>query len=149
MSEENVEIVRRYLEEQASAALPLEQLPAWAAGFWESDGDYYPARRLPEARPCHGREEIVDLITEFRAAWEGYGYVVKDARAIGDDRVFVHSRMWAEGRTSGVALEGDLYKCFWLRNGRFFRLEDHLTLAGALRALGLTGDALEAAGPSE
>jgi hypothetical protein len=57
MSEENVEIVRRYLEEQASEALPLEQLPAWADGFWESDGDYYPARGLPEARPCHGREE--------------------------------------------------------------------------------------------
>jgi hypothetical protein len=40
MSEENVEIVRRYYEEQASEALPLEQLPTWAAGFWESDGDY-------------------------------------------------------------------------------------------------------------
>jgi hypothetical protein len=57
--------------------------------------------------------------------------------------------MRAEGRTSGLALEGDLYKCFWLRNGRFFRVEDHLTLAGALHALGLTGDSLEAAGLSE
>jgi hypothetical protein len=57
--------------------------------------------------------------------------------------------MRAEGRASGVALEGDVYSCFWLRNGRFFRGEGHLTLAGALHALGLTGDALEAAGLSE
>jgi hypothetical protein len=33
-----------------------------------------------------------------------------------------------------------MHSCFWLRNGRFFRLEDHLTPAGALNALGLGGD---------
>jgi hypothetical protein len=48
-----------------------------------------------------------------------------------------------------VALEGDLYHCFWLRHGRFIRVEDHLTAKGALHALGLTGDALDAAGLRE
>jgi hypothetical protein len=75
--------------------------------------------------------------------------VVNEARAIGDDRVLVHGEIRPEGRASGVALEGDTYSCFWLRNGRFFRVEGHLTLAGALRALGLSGDSLEAAGLSE
>jgi hypothetical protein len=46
-------------------------------------------------------------------------------------------------------LEGDLYSCFWLRNGRFLRVEGHLTLAGALHALGVSGDSLEAAGLRE
>jgi hypothetical protein len=55
----------------------------------------------------------------------------------------------AEGRESGLKLEGDLHHCLWLRNGRLLRVEDHLTLAGALRALGLDGDTLEAAGLSE
>ena len=112
MSEENVEIARRYLEEHLPAP---EQLSAWVAGFWESDGDYYPARKIPAARPCHGREEAI----------------------------------WAEGRASGATLEGDIYSCFWLRNGRFFRAEGHVTLAGALQALGVSGDSLEAAGLSE
>ena len=146
MSEENVEIARRYLEEHLPGP---EQLSAWVAGFWESDGDYYPARKIPAARPCHGREEIVAFFTEWLADWEGMRYVVKELRAIGDDRVLVHGGIWAEGRASGATLEGDIYSCFWLRNGRFFRVEGHVTLAGALQALGVSGDSLEAAGLSE
>ena len=144
MSQENVEVVRRYLEGQGRHE-PSE----WVTEFWESDGDYYPPRKLPEARPCHGRGEIVRFSTEFRGAWEGLRYVVEDARAIGDDRVFVHRRVWAEGHTSGVALEGDVYHCCWLRHGRLIRVEDHLTLRGALHALGLGGESLEAAGLRE
>jgi hypothetical protein len=146
MSQENVEIVRRYLEMPPEAP---EHVPAWVARFWESDGDYYPVRGFPEARPCHGREEIVGFLTEFRAAWEGYSNVVKQATAIGDDRVFVHGGLLAEGRASGVPLEGDIYYCFWLRHGRFFRVEDHLTAKGAFHALGFSGETLEAAGLRE
>ena len=148
MSQENVEIAQRFLEELPPEGLPLEQNLAWITGFWESDGDYYPVRKFPEARPCHGREEIARFITEYQAAWH-YRYVVEDARAIADDRVLVRGRISAEGTASGVALEGDIYHCFWLRHGRFIRVEDHLTAKGALHALGLSGEALEAAGLSE
>ena len=144
MSQENVEIVRRYIEGWNEA----QELPAWVARFWDSDGDYYPVRKFPEARPCHGREEIARFLTEYRAAWH-YRYVVEDARAIADDRVLVRGRISAEGAASGVALEGDIYHCFWLRHGRFIRVEDHLTAKGALHALGLSGEALAAAGLSE
>ena len=148
MSQENVEIVRRYLEELPPEGVPLEQNLAWITGFWDSDGDYYPVRKFPEARPCHGLEEIARFFTEYRAAWH-YRFVVADARAIADDRVLVRGRISAEGTASGVALEGDLYHCFWLRHGRFIRVEDHLTAKGALHALGLSGETLEAAGLSE
>ena len=148
MSQENVEIVRRYLEEPPPEGVPLEQVLVWIAGFWESNGDYYPVRKFPEARPCHGREEIAHFFVEYRAAWH-FRYVAEDATAIGDDRVLVRGRISAEGTASGVALEGDLYHCFWLRHGRFIRVEDHLTTKGALHALGLTGETLEAAGLSE
>ncbi len=40
MSEESVEIVRRYWE-RGLEALPPEQMLGWVARFWESDGDYY------------------------------------------------------------------------------------------------------------
>jgi hypothetical protein len=49
----------------------------------------------------------------------------------------------------GMGLEGDTYHCFWVRHGRFTRVEDHLTLKGALHALGLSGDCLGAAGVSD
>jgi hypothetical protein len=57
--------------------------------------------------------------------------------------------LMAEGKESGLSLEGDMFHCFWLRHGRIFRQEDHLTLPGALRALGLQGETLEAVGLSE
>jgi hypothetical protein len=140
MSQENVEVVRRYFETVR---------PEDAAGFWERDGDYYPVRKFPEARPCHGRDEIVRFLTEFYAAWEKYRYAIKEAKAVSDDRVLVHGHISAQGRTSGLTLEGDLYNCAWLRHGRLIRVEDHLTEKGALHALGLSGETLEAAALQE
>ena len=120
--------------------------------FWDSDGDYYPVRKFPESRPCHGPDEIKSFMAEFESAWENYEFLVKEAHAVGDDRVFLHGYIRAEGRESGAALEGDIYQCFWLRHGRLFRQEDHLTKKGALRALGLddySDGALEAVGLRE
>jgi SnoaL-like domain len=102
-----------------------------------------------EARPCHGRDEIVAFLAEYRAAWDAYRYEIKDVRAIADDRVLVLGHVSAEGRASGMPVEGDLNHCCWLRHGRFIRVEDHLTLRGALHALGLGGESVEAAGLSE
>ena len=141
MSQTNVEVVRRYLESARDED---------RAGFWEADGDYYPVRKFPEARPCHGRTEIIGFINELlTAAWESPRIVVKDALAVGDDRVIVHARLTAEGRTSGLSLDGDLFYCFWLRHGKFIRQEDHLTAKGALYAVGLTAETLEAARPQK
>ncbi len=147
MSQENVEVVRRYVEQYGDLA-PKDML-RWAGEFWEPDGDYYPVRKFPEARPCHGIEEFARFQAEYQDAWDRYELAVKEMIAVGDDRVFVHSAIRAEGRESGVKLDGDLYHCAWLRQGRFFRWEDHLSLRGALRALGLSGETLEAAGLRE
>ena len=149
MSQENVEIAKRYFEEPRHDPEQLRDASRW----WEPDGDYYPVRKFPEARPCHGRQEIVDFLTEYMAAWDAYRYVVKEVRAVGDDRAFVHGHFSAEGRASGAVMDGDLYHCCWFRHGRFIRVEDHLTAKGALHALGLSGEsveeALEAAGLRE
>jgi hypothetical protein len=145
MSGQNVEIVRRYAEDVPAETAPLQRVLEWMTEFWESDGDYYPVRKFPEARPCHGREEIARFFADYRATWH-YRFVVQDAWAIADDRVLTRGRISAEGRSSGAALEGELYHCFWLRHGRFIRVEDHLTAKGALHALGLSGDTPAAAG---
>ena len=139
MAEENVEIVRRWLQSGGQAA----------DEFWEVDGDYYPVRKFPEAKPCHGRSEIATFLAEITSVWRDFRIAIKDARAVGDDRVLVHGHLQTKGRASGMEQEGDLYYCFWLRHGRFIRQEDHLTLKGALHALGLKGETLEAAGLSE
>ena len=147
MSEENVEIVRRIME--AWPKVQAENFSELVTRTMEPECDYYPAPGLPGARPCHGREDVVRFLNEFRAAWEEYRYDLKLVRPVGDDRVLLHGHVRAEGRTSGVTLEADLYQCFWLRHGRFIRVEDHLSEEGAIHAVGLSGETLEAAGLSE
>ena len=143
MSAENLEIVRRWLETLSAAT---EQAQASAADFWDADADYYPVRKFPEARPCHGPEEVLQFLVSYVEAWSRYDHEVQELIEVGDDRVLVCAALQAEGRGSGMRLEGDIYHCIWLRHGRFFRMEDHLTLGGALHALGREGDTLEAAG---
>jgi ketosteroid isomerase-like protein len=143
VSAQNVELVRRFL---SSLNKCPEEVRAAVAGFCDSDVDYYPVRKFPEARPCHGREEFSDFLTSFPEAFSHFRWEIRELIAVGGDRVLSCLNLRAEGRESGINLEGDMFQCVWLRHGRSFRIEDHLTLSRALRALGLEGETLEAAG---
>jgi hypothetical protein len=143
LSATNLEIVRRWLE----VMLPGQAQAV--AQFFDADADYYPVRKFPEARPCHGHDEVVRFLVGYLAAWSSYQYAVTQLVDVGDDRVLACGRVHAEGHGSGMIIEGDLYHCIWLRHGRFFRVEDHLTMKGALYALGLKGETLEAVGLEE
>jgi ketosteroid isomerase-like protein len=143
VSADNVELARRW--HAALSAGPEEALAA-IAELWDADADYYPVRKFPEARPCHGQEEVSHFVARYLEAFSRSEWAIRDAIEVGDDRVLVYTSLRAAGRESGVKLEGDLYQCYWLRHGRFFRVEDHLTLRGALHALGLQGETLEASG---
>ena len=146
MSQENVEVVRRYL---AALSESPEEALATLAELWEPDADFYPVRKFPEAQPCHGLEEMSQFVTRVLDAYSRREWAIQDVIDVGGDRVLVCTNVRVEGRGSGVKVEGDLYGCFWLRHGRIFREEDHITLSGALHALGREGETLEAAGLSE
>ena len=146
MSQENVEIVRRW--EAAVNASPKAAL-ACVAECFDADVDYYPVRKFPEAQPCHGREEFRAFLTGYLDAFSRSEFAIRQLIEVGGDRVLIRESLRWEGRGSGMEIEGDLYRCYWLRHGRFFRIEDHLTLKGALNAFGFEAETLEAAGLSE
>lgn len=147
MAQENVEVVRDYLRVHVRRS--PKEFAEWIEATWDSDGDFYPARKFPDSKPCHGKEEIARYFADWRAAWEQLEFEVRQLIPVGEDRVLAHITMSSEGHGSGAKLEGDLYLCDWLRHGRIFREEHHLTVAGALRALGLEGESLKAAGLRE
>ena len=144
MSQENVEIVRRSLEDFPRRP---NEVASWVAAFWEPDGDFYPVRKFPEARPCHGSEEIERFLVGFLAAWDRWELEPLDVVAVGDACVLARIHVVAEGQGSRLALDGDLYECAWIRHGRYLRTEDHLTLDGAAHALGI--EHVQAAGLRE
>jgi hypothetical protein len=143
MSRENAEAVRCALERFPQDP---DQLRAWLPDFWEPDADYYPVRKWPESRPCHGIEEIERFMARFIAAWDHWEMEALEVTAVGTTCVLARESVVAEGRGSGLALNGDLYQCSWMRRGRYLRVEDHLTLDGAVGALGVDAEALEAVG---
>jgi hypothetical protein len=147
MSEENIQLVRGFIE--GYGRRNADEMVEWVEENWDAEGDFYPARKYPGSSPCHGREEISRFFTDFRAAWGNSKFAIKDIIPVGDVRVLAKITVLGEGRESGIKLEGDLYLCYWLRHGRILRQEDHMTVAGALHALGLKGESLEAAGLEE
>ena len=139
MSQENVEVVRqlyRAMGEDVDRMLT----------YWDPRGDYYPVGKFPEAKPCHGPEEIRRFFVEYGLGLDQFEARIDAITPVCDDRVLVRGWLSFEGKTSGVKMEGEVFHCYWLRRGRVFRQEDHLTLAGALRALGLEGETFEDAG---
>jgi hypothetical protein len=147
MSQENVEVVRRWLA--ATSHTSPEAALAAVSEFWDAAADYYPIRKWPEAQPCHGREEFSRFLARSREAFTRFDSAVRWLVEVGDDRVLACVKLHWEGRGSGITLDGEIYYCYWLRHERFLRVEDHLTLSGALHALGLEGETLAAAGLPE
>jgi hypothetical protein len=145
MSQENIEVVGRLL---AAVSRGTEDALAYVAELCEPDIDFYPVRKFPEARPCHGLDEYSRFLTRYLDAWR-VEWTTKNLIDVGDERVLLRGTLHTEGHGSGMELEGELHQCFWLRHGRVFRQEDHLSLRGALHAFGLEGDTLEAVGLSE
>jgi hypothetical protein len=141
-----VEIVRRWL---ASTDRGPEAVQAAVAELCDPHVDYYPVRKFSDGQPCHGSGEFSQFLARWMEAWSRLEWAIEDVIEVSDDRVLVCAGLRAEGRGSGVKLEGDLYQCLWLRHGRLFRVEDHLTLSGALHALGLNGETLQDAGLRE
>ena len=143
MSAENIERVRGW---HAGISGSPEDAVTAVEEFWEPDGDYYPVRKFPDAQPRHGRREIAEFIAGFLDAYSTSEFRIQDLIDVGGDRVLARTSLRTEGHGSGLTLEGDVFHCYWLRHGRAFRVEDHLTLKGALHAFGFEAETLEAAG---
>lgn len=140
MTEEpKLEIVRRVLAPFPAPPTP-EQMEAQIGELWDPDCDYYPVRRWTEAAPCHGRDEVTRFFLQIWDAWQTLDYRLADVQALEGDRSLARGHMSGVGRGSGIEVEGDVYHVIWLRLGRVFRMEDHLTERGALGALGLEAE---------
>ncbi len=135
--EENVETVTRMTEAVRSFWAGEGSWMEAVGRFFDRDVDYYPVRKWPESRPCHGLEDLDRFFAGMSEGWGVMDWEILEMKPIADDRVLMHARLKTAGRGSGLELGGDVYFCYWLRNGLVFRQEDHLTETGARRGLGL------------
>ena len=122
MSEDNVEIVRRFL------LLGVEDALAYAdpAIVWN------PA----EESATQGHDAVRASLVRWKGEWDDYELLPEEFEHIGD-RVVAAVRLRGRGRGSGVEVDARFYDVFTLREGKIVRMDQFTQRSEALEAAAL------------
>jgi uncharacterized protein len=134
MSEENVEIVRRYWElfNAGGVEAATEQL----ADAFDAAIEFHEDAAFPEGGVYRGMEAIVQYIKQFQELMPGHRIEVEEIREVEDSVVaFVHEQ--ATGSQSGVGVELRPAFVYRFRTGKVVRVDAYLDRQRALEAVGL------------
>jgi ketosteroid isomerase-like protein len=139
VSQENVEIMRRVLED-FQAGMERGDPGAWFDS--EAVADDYEWTFETDAvlgegtLVWRGREGFVEFMRGWTEDFEGWSISVELIDA-GDDRVVGLTHQSATGKGSGVPVEADVGQVYELEDGRLARTRNYLSHAKALEAAGL------------
>ena len=119
MSQETVEIVRRFLGVDVDAALPY----ADPGIVWN------PIEELP----TQGHDAVRSSLAHWKAEWDDYEVMPEEFVDVGD-RVVVTVRLRGRGRGSGVEIDARFYDLYTLRDGLIVRMDQFTERSEALAA---------------
>jgi len=133
MSEDNVEIVRRAVQEFNERGFD---------GIGDSDlvaddFEFHEPPEQPAPRVAEGREAVRKLGGEFDAAWEKHRSEPQEIRALDADRVLLVSVEHFKGR-DGIEVEAPFAAVFTVRDGKLVRWQAFWDKENALKAAGLS-----------
>ncbi len=132
MSQENVEIVRRFAE--AWERLDSDTMADLVDPNVEQHGT---VGGLEEARVVRGMSEIRRDYERVEEMWDEHRVEIEKLIDAGD-QVVVFQHEYQRGRSSGVELVIDAAVIFDLRDGRIVRIQGYMDRAAALEAAGLS-----------
>src|SRR5688572_6118850 len=122
MSQENVEIVRRFLCVDVDEALTY----ADPGIVWN------PIEELP----TQGHDAVRANLAHWKAEWDDYKVIPEEFVDLGD-RVVVTVRLRGRGRGSGVEIDARFHDLYTLRDGKIVRMDQFTERSEALEAVGL------------
>ena len=131
MSDENLEVVRGFLE-----AAEQDDLPS-ALACLDPDLEWIP-RRAPIEGAYRGHAGYEQFVADTWEIWETFELHF-DLRPLDDGRVFAWGTIRARGAGSGAEMDVPVGGVFDFRNGRIARWHDFGSKEKALEALGLRG----------
>jgi len=120
MSQENVEIVRRFLNVDVDEALTY----ADPGIVWN------PVEELPTL----GHDAVRVSLAHWKAEWDDYKLMPGEFVDMGD-RVVVTVHLRGRGRGSGVEIDARFYDVYTLRDGKIVRMDQFTERSEALEAV--------------
>jgi ketosteroid isomerase-like protein len=133
MSEENVQIVRRFIDQ-------ARQTPEAVWDIFDEDVEWEldpGALALPDFPPVsRGPDEIREFFRRLVGAFEDWGYELEEL-VEGEDSVVAHIHHWGRGKGSGASVEARFWQVWIMRGGKAVRVTHHIERADALEAAGL------------
>ena len=134
MSQENMELV-------------LASNDAYNAGdidgmlkFYSVDIEAVPDSSVfPEAEQLHGLEAFRDWAIDIGSAWDKVRWDIKEALAVGADRVLIRGDWGGTGQGSGLDITSSFSAVFTVRERQIKKVAYFQDHAAALKAVGLAG----------
>jgi ketosteroid isomerase-like protein len=121
VSQENVEIVRRFLLVDVDEALT----------YADPDIVWNPI----EESATQGHDEVRASFARWKAPWDDYKLTPEEFVDRGD-RVVVTVRLQVRGRGSGIEIDARFYDVYTLRDGKIVRMDQFAERSEALAAVG-------------
>ena len=133
MSQENVEIVRRWYEVATSKADLLATMSRTMA-FCHPDVEW----SAPEDGTTYrGREGVRQRLEEWLNSFDDYRYEIDRIIDCGDDEVLVKASEVGRGAASGAEVRQTNYELLTIRDGLIVRIREYYDEGKALEAAGL------------
>jgi ketosteroid isomerase-like protein len=129
MSQENVEVVRRYYAAWNQAGV-RGVLP-----FWTSDFEWHDAPEMPDSSVYRGAEAVHAHFADLEDAIGRMHVEIVELDPVGSSDVFAELRVQLDGNASGLPLEGPIYEAIKLREGQVSRIQLFLSAPEARAAV--------------
>jgi ketosteroid isomerase-like protein len=120
MSQENVEIVRRFLADEVDEALTY----ADPGIVWNPI----------EESSAQGHDAVRASLARWKGEWDDYRLMPEEFMD-GGDRIIVTVRLGGRGRGSGVEVDARFYDLYTLRDGKIIRMDQFTERSEALEAV--------------
>jgi ketosteroid isomerase-like protein len=133
MSQENVEIARRWYEVATSKADLLAAMPRTMA-FCHPDVEW----SAPEDGTTYrGREGVRHRLEEWLESFDDYRYEIRRIVDCGGDEVLVEATEVGRGAISGAEVRSTHYELLTIHVGLIVRIREYYDESNALEAAGL------------
>jgi ketosteroid isomerase-like protein len=129
MSEENVELVRRWANGLAGGELSLE--------LCDPELRLENIAQFPITGPYHGHEGLRRWWQDVAEAFDEIRYEVDELIDVDDERVLSVQRVVGRFRNTGIPVDTPWASLFWVRDGKITRAVGYASRHRALKAAGL------------